>query len=212
MRSRIFTSVAIAVAGAAIAIAQSGAQQQQQKQEPQPPVFRTEANFVRVDAYPTRNGQPVLDLKAEDFDIFEDDKPQKIETFDHVLISPAGPEAQRSEPNTIDASRQAVANPKNRVFVLFLDTPHVSIDGAWHAREPLIRLIDRVLGPDDLIGIMTPRMSAADVTLARKATVMADGLRNIWPWGTRFTLIEDERDREYRRVIRCCIRRMSCRK
>jgi VWFA-related protein len=198
VRSRIFASFAIAVGGAAIAIAQSGAPpQQQQKQEQQPPVFRTEANFVRVDAYPTRNGQPVLDLKAEDFEVFEDDKPQKIETFDHVLISPAGPEAQRSEPNTIDASRQAVANPKNRVFVLFLDTPHVSVDGAWHAREPLIRLIDRVLGPDDLVGIMTPRMSAADVVLARKTTVMADGLRNIWPWGTRFTLIEDERDREY---------------
>ena len=198
MRSRIFASFAIAVGGAAIAIAQSGAPpQQQQKQEQQPPVFRTEANFVRVDAYPTRNGQPVLDLKAEDFEIFEDDKPQKIETFDHVLISPAGPEAQRSEPNSIEASRQAVANPKNRVFVLFLDTPHVSVEGAWHAREPLIRLIDRVLGPDDLVGIMTPRMSAADVVLARKTTVMADGLRNIWPWGTRFTLIEDERDREY---------------
>jgi VWFA-related protein len=198
VRSRIFASFAIAVGGAAIAIAQSGAPpQQQQKQEQQPPVFRTEANFVRVDAYPTRNGQPVLDLKAEDFEVFEDDKPQKIETFDHVLISPAGPEAQRSEPNSIEASRQAVANPKNRVFVLFLDTPHVSVDGAWHAREPLIRLIDRVLGPDDLVGIMTPRMSAADVVLARKTTVMADGLRNIWPWGTRFTLIEDERDREY---------------
>jgi VWFA-related protein len=198
VRSRIFASFAIAVGGAAIAIAQSGTPpQQQQKQEQQPPVFRTEANFVRVDAYPTRNGQPVLDLKAEDFEIFEDDKPQKIETFDHVLISPAGPEAQRSEPNSIEGSRQAVANPKNRVFVLFLDTPHVSVDGAWHAREPLIRLIDRVLGPDDLVGIMTPRMSAADVVLARKTTVMADGLRNIWPWGTRFTLIEDERDREY---------------
>jgi len=198
VRSRIFASLAIAVGGAALAIAQSGAPpQQQQKQEQPPPVFRTEANFVRVDAYPTRNGQPVLDLKAEDFDVFEDDKPQKIETFDHVLISPAGPEAQRSEPNTIDASRQAVANPKNRVFVLFLDTPHVSVEGAWHAREPLIRLMDRVLGPDDLVGIMTPRMSAADVVLARKTTVMADGLRNIWPWGTRFTLMEDERDREY---------------
>jgi len=193
---RIFASFAIAVGGAAIAIVQSSAQQQQQDQQ-QPPVFRTQANFVRVDAYPTRNGQPVLDLKAEDFEVFEDDKPQKVETFEHVLILPAGPEAQRSEPNTIDAMRQAVANPKNRVFVLFLDTPHVSVEGAWHAREPLIRLIDRVLGPDDLIGIMTPRMSAADVVLARKATVMADGLRNIWPWGTRFTLMEDERDREY---------------
>lgn len=196
MRRRILTSFAIAVGAAAIAIAQSASQQQQQ-QDQQPPVFRTQANFVRVDAYPTRNGQPVLDLKAEEFEIFEDDKPQKIETFDHVLITPAGPEAQRSEPNTIEASRQAAANPKNRVFVLFLDTPHVMIASAWNAREPLIRLIDRALGPDDLVGIMTPRMSANDVVLARKTSVVASGLRDIWPWGTRGSLIEDERDRQY---------------
>jgi VWFA-related protein len=177
-----------------VAIAQSSTSQQQ---EQQPPIFRTQANFVRVDAYPTRNGQPVLDLKAEDFEVLEDDKPQKVETFEHVLISPAGPEAQRSEPNTIEASRQLIANPKNRVFVLFLDVQHVSVEGAWHAREPLIRLIDRVLGPDDLVGIMTPRMSASDLVLARKTQVMADGLRNIWPWGERGTLMQDEREYQY---------------
>jgi len=69
VRRRLFTSFAIAVMGAAIPIAQSSTQQQQ-SQDQQPPVFRTQANFVRVDAYPTRNGQPVLDLKEEDFEIF----------------------------------------------------------------------------------------------------------------------------------------------
>ena len=83
------------------------------------------------------------------------------------------------------------------MFVLFLDTPHVSVEGAWHAREPLIRMIDRVLGPDDLVGIMTPKMSAADVVLARKTAVIADGLRNIWPWGERQTLLHDEREFQY---------------
>ena len=194
MRSRILGFLALAIGAGAIVVAQSGASQQPQ----QPPqVFRTEANFVRVDAYPTRNGQPVLDLKAEEFEIFEDDKPQKLETFEHVLISPAGPQSERSEPNSIGASQQLIANPRNRVFVLFLDGPHVSIGGSWHAREPLIRFVDRVLGPDDLVGIMTSTMSAADVVFARKTVVLADGLRNIWPWGTRQTLITDERDREY---------------
>jgi VWFA-related protein len=197
VRSRILGFLALAVgAGAgAIAIAQSNTSQQQPEKPPQ--VFRTEANFVRVDAYPTRNGQPVLDLKAEEFEIFDDDKPQKLETFEHVLISPAGPQSQRSEPNSIGASQQAIADPRNRVFVLFLDSAHVTLEGSWHAREPLIRFVDRLLGPDDLVGVMTPTMSAADVVFARKTVVLADGLRNIWPWGTRQTLIEDDRDREY---------------
>jgi len=156
VRCRLFASFALAVVCAAIAIAQGGSTPQPPQQEQKPPIFRTEANFVRVDAYPTRNGQPVLDLIAEDFEVLEDNKPQSIQTFEHVVVTPAGPQAQRSEPNTIEASRQLVANPRNRVFVLFLDVPHVSVEGAWHAREPLIRMIDRVLGADDLVGIMTP--------------------------------------------------------
>ncbi len=194
MRIRIFGFVALGIAAGAIGIAQQSSSQQQ---EQPPQVFRTQANFVRVDAYPTHNGQPVLDLKAEDFEVFEDDKRQKVETFEHVLISPAGPQAQRSEPNSIGASQQLIADPRNRVFVLFLDSPHVTVEGSWHAREPLIRFVDRLLGPDDLVGIMTPRMSAADVVFARKTVVLADGLRNIWPWGTRQTLIKDERDMDY---------------
>ena len=141
----------------------------------QPPTFRTEANFVRVDVYPTQGGKPVLDLRVEDFDVLEDGKLQSIQAFEHVVVSPAGPQSLQSEPNTIGAMQQRAANPRARVFVLFLDTYHVSVEGGWHAREPLIKLIDRVLGPDDLIGIMTPRMSAADVVLARKTEVMAVG-------------------------------------
>jgi len=36
--------------------------------------FRAEANLVRVDAYPTIDGKPVLDLAADDFEILEDDE------------------------------------------------------------------------------------------------------------------------------------------
>ncbi len=197
MGFRIFTSLALAIAGAALGIAQTASTPPPpQEQQPRPP-FRAEANFVRVDAYPTRNGQPVLDLTANDFEVFEDGKAQSVQSFERVVISPAGPEALRSEPNTIEASRQLVANPRNRVFVLFLDTKHVSVSGGWHAREPIIRMIDRVLGPDDLVGIMTSRMAATDVVLARKTAVMADGLRNIWPWGERYTYQPDEREAAY---------------
>src|SRR5688572_2438166 len=48
----------------------------------QQPVFRTGINFVRVDAIVTdRQGNPVVDLKAADFEILEDGKPQTIESF-----------------------------------------------------------------------------------------------------------------------------------
>jgi VWFA-related protein len=140
---------------------------------------------------------PVQDLKAEDFEVFEDGAPQAVQSFEHILISPAGPQEQRSEPNTIEESRQLAANPRNRLFVLFLDTPHVAVESGWQVREPLIRLIDRLLGPDDLVGLMTPKMSAADVVFARKTEVIASGLRARWPWGERGTTQLDDREKFY---------------
>ena len=69
--------------------------------------------------------------------------------------------------------------------------------GAWTIREPLIRLVERLMAPEDLVGIMTPKMSAADIVFARKTSVIEGGLRDSWPWGERHTLQKDERENLY---------------
>ena len=169
----------------------------QKPDQRQPPSFRTEANFVRVDVFATRNGTPVHDLKLEDFQILEDGTPQTVSTIEYVNVRTGAPQELRQEPNTIQESRDALKNPRARVFVLFLDVPHVTMAGGWTIREPLIRLVDRLMGPEDLVGIMTPRMSAADVVFARKTAVIEGGLRDRWPWGERHTLQRDEREHMY---------------
>jgi VWFA-related protein len=170
---------------------------QQQPQPPPQPVFRTEANFVRVDVYPLKDGRPVRGLELGDFEVFEDGVLQKVEAFEHVVVAPAGPQTTRNEPGSQRESLQAAANPRARVFVIFLDTPNVSLDGAHTINEPLIRLIDRILGPDDLVGVMTPAMAASQVVLARKTQVIEDSLRRNWAWGTRFSFVTDQRERAY---------------
>jgi VWFA-related protein len=199
IRALVATGV-LASGLAALAVAQS--QQQPPTEKPQeaqqPPRFRVEANFVRVDAYPLKGGQPVLDLKAEDFEIHEDGVLQKVEAFEHVVVRPAGPQSDRIEVSSQRESLQAAANPRNRVFVIFLDTPHVMVDSAHAINEPLIRLMNRILGPDDLVGVMTPAMAASQVVLGRKTQVIEDSLRRNWPWGTRFSVLRDEREEAYR--------------
>src|SRR5690242_17820049 len=106
----------VVVALAAAAVAQQPPQQQ--ASQPQPPTFRTEANYVRVDAYPTRDGAPVTDLTAADFEVFENGAPQKIEQFEHVMIRAAGPQETRVEPNTLAQARSMAENPRARLFVL----------------------------------------------------------------------------------------------
>ena len=173
------------------------AQSPSQQPPAQPPTFRSGSNLVRVDVYPTRDGQPVTDLSAADFEITEDGAPQKVESFEHVIIRPAGAQGDRVDPNTQREMLQAAANPRNRVFVIFLDAPNVSVTGSHDIAEPLIRMINRILGPDDLVGVMTPDMSASDVVLARRTEVTEEQLRKHWTWGGRFGLTRDEREQGY---------------
>jgi hypothetical protein len=192
-------AAALLVAGAAAAASRQPSRQT--PPEPQRPTFRTEANFVRVDVYPTIGGKPLLDLRKEEFEVLEDGRPQAIETFEHVRISAGSAPSERADPGSLEAMRQAAANPRSRIFVMFLDAPHVTSDGARNIGQALIRFLDRTLAPDDLVGVMTPWMSPSDVVLARKTQVVESGLRDA-SWGRRFTTAEDQREAMYKACYR----------
>jgi VWFA-related protein len=174
-------------------MAQTAAQQDPEQTQK----FRVGANFVRIDAYPLRNDKPVQGLTIADFEILEDGVLQKVETFEHVIVRTGGPQEERTEPSSQRESLAAVSNPRNRVFVIFLDVPHVSVPSAHAMNEPLIRLIDRILSPDDLIAVMTPEMSPSQIVFGRKTQVIADSLRTNWPWGVRQTFQLDKREEAY---------------
>jgi VWFA-related protein len=137
-----------------------------------------------------REGQPVEDLRLEEIDLLEDGAVQKIETFEHVMVRPAGPQETRVEPNTVAESRQMAADPRARVFVIFLDTTNTQVEGSANMRLPLVRFLDRVLGQDDLVALMTPEMAATDITFARKTTVISNIMQDEWTWGRRGSLVK----------------------
>src|SRR6266853_276763 len=174
---------AIALASALALLAVPAAQDQL----PQPP-FRAEANYVRVDVFPTRDGAAVPDLTAADFEVFEDKAPQKIEQFERVLIRAAGSAEGRPEPNTVAESRRAILDPRARVFVLFLDPAHVELGTSRQISQTLINFLNRLVGPDDYVGLMAPPMRGRDVTFGRKTVVIESLLRKEW-WGRRDEMV-----------------------
>ncbi len=165
-----------------------------QQGQPQPPVFRAEANFVRVDVYPTSGGKPVLDLKEEEFEVLEDGVPQKVQTFEHVVIQAPTvlDRAVAPEPNTVAQSREMVAESKARLFVLFLDSYHISREGAMNSRAALVRFLSRALGPDDLVAVTTPELPVDTVTFARRTESIEALLERFWRWSRRGALSEYE--------------------
>jgi VWFA-related protein len=176
--------------GVALAVVAAGLTLAAQAQPPQP-TFRTEANYVRVDVYPTRDGAPVSDLTAADFEVVEDKIPQKVEQFEHIVIRSAGDQEGRPEPHTVAESLAAVQDPRARVFVLFLDSRHVELGASRQIGRPMIDTLNRLIGPDDYVATMMTGMSARDITFARRTTSIEDVLKHDW-WGGRDRLILDD--------------------
>ena len=156
----------------------SQAQRQAVQQQPQPPpeeqpqqpTFRAEINVVRVDVIVTdRDGNPVTDLQADDFEVFEDDTPQTIDSFRlvHLTGTPEpGAEPARPIRSGFDEEREA-AREDVRLFAIFFDDYHVRSENAVRLREALINFISTQLGPLDMVSVMYPLTPLDAVQMTR---------------------------------------------
>ena len=133
------------------------------------PVFRTGINTVRVDVIVTdRQGNPVTDLKLEDFEIQEDGKPQKAETFRLVKIDTlTQPGYTQRTIRTRNDEETAAADENSRIFVFFLDDYHVRKETSMSVKRPVSEFIANQLAPSDLISVMHPLTPTDAVTLTR---------------------------------------------
>ncbi len=136
--------------------------------DPNQPVFRTGINFVRVDAIVTdRQGNPVSDLKQTDFEVFEDNKPQAVETFRLVKIDTIAPAYTQRSIRSRDDEETAASDENARIFVFFLDDYHVRLGTSMAVRRPLVEFIANQLSPNDLIAVMYPLTPVDAVVLTR---------------------------------------------
>lgn len=164
---------------------QQGQQQPQQQgqppDQPQPPTFRTQINVVRVDAIVTdKNGNLVTDLQPSDFEISEDNKPQKIDTFRLVRLDGGIKEAIKEPPREIrtdDDEEDEASREDVRLFAIFLDDYHVRRGASMAAREQLAKFVDTQLGPSDMIGVMYPLESTVSVRMTRNHSAVVKALQ-----------------------------------
>jgi VWFA-related protein len=151
----------------------------------QEPRFRGGTNLVRLDVYVSLDGVAVTDLTAADFEVLEDNAPQEVSAFELIRARAAGTAPTGAEPSSVAEMRSRLAQPDARAFVLFLDTLHVQLEGSSRSASPVGALLDRVVGPDDLVGVMTPEMSARNMTFSPRTVPIADMMRANWAWGER---------------------------
>src|SRR6188472_3165549 len=155
VRSLVVAAGICVLAGAGPGGRVRGQQPEQQPPPPQEPTFRTDASFVLTDVFVTADGKPVTDLTQADFEVKEDGVAQTIRSFEAVRHTGEAGALPRRNPSTVTEMRAMAADPRRRVFVVFLDTYHVTRAGSMIVRQALMTFLkSAAFGSDDLIAFM----------------------------------------------------------
>ena len=136
-------------------------------------VVRITTNLVQVDAVVTKNGKPIKDLKAEDFEIFEDGKPQTITSFTYVsnVSNTAGASAEPATTSSKDPNAPAAPNPPGptpsefgrRRIAFVVDDYGLTAQSMADVRRQMRNFIDQQLNPNDLIAIIRTSRAAREL-------------------------------------------------
>ncbi len=170
--------VVLAAAAATIAVAHA-----QQSPEQQRPTFRTGANIVRVDATVVdRHGNPVPTLTADDFVVFEDGVPQRIQSLKFVGATgfPAEGDEASLEIRSPEHAAAEAARDEVRVFLIFWDEYHIGgRASALRGRQALEQLVLTGFGPTDLVALMDQLTPLDAIRFTRDRRALADAIHHL---------------------------------
>lgn len=119
-------------------------------------VVRISTNLVQIDAIVTKDGKLVSDLKAEDFEIFEDGKKQTITSFSYISNLPATSPAVTGAADR-DKSVPAVPLKRDdprRTLAIVVDDLGLSAESMSQVRRQLRKFVNEQVQPHDLVAII----------------------------------------------------------
>ena len=127
----------------------------------QPPRFRVGVDAVRIDAVVTdRDGRTVADLTADDFEVRQDGKLQKV-TFAEFVPVTARAAAPGVSPARASADAPVVLPPPpvkredvQRTVAVVVDDLGLSFESLLNTQRALHAFVDRELRPTDLVALV----------------------------------------------------------
>ncbi len=120
------------------------------------PTFQTSVNFVDVDVTVANElGQFVTGLRADDFEVFEDGKPQTIQTFSYIELPVERQERLRFGGRPVPADVRSNRDVSSgRVYIILLDDLNVAPLRTAIVRRHAREFIERHFGPNDLAAVV----------------------------------------------------------
>ena len=133
---------------------------QQKPADDQDDVVKISTNLVQVDAVVTKDGKPVTNLTADDFEIYQDGKKQTITSFAYIsnvanvsaTTAPAAPRDKKAE--VPPGARPINPNEPHRTIALVVDDLGMSAQSIGMVRSQLKKFINEQMQPNDLVAII----------------------------------------------------------
>ncbi|RPI55546.1 MAG: VWA domain-containing protein [Acidobacteria bacterium] len=146
----------IALTLVAVALQSPFVKAQDPQQGPPSITFQVEVNYVDVDVMVTdEQGNFISDLAREDFEVFEDGKPQKVEMFSYVEIPIERDQRFALEDRPIPVDTHSNRQPfSGRLYVIVLDDLDVSAMRTAQVRKSAKEFVDRYMGANDIAAVI----------------------------------------------------------
>jgi VWFA-related protein len=122
-------------------------------------VVRITTNLVQVDAVVTKDGKQIRDLKAEDFEIFQDGKKQTITSFTYISNVPRTTTSTPADAKVADRDKSVPATPlkpgePRRTIAIVVDDLGLSAESMSNVRRQLRKFVAEQIEPHDLVAII----------------------------------------------------------
>jgi VWFA-related protein len=152
MTYRIILALLLAICTSLLVVGQS-------KPGDQDDVVKITTNLVQIDAIVTKNGKAVTDLKAEDFEIYEDGRKQAITTFAYISnvpngSTPAAPPAPAKGGTEVPPAGPIQRDVARRTVAIVVDDLGLSAESMASVRRQVRRFIAEEVQPNDLVAII----------------------------------------------------------
>lgn len=148
-----------------------------QGQDQAPQVFRASANLVEVDVMVhDSDNRFVAGLTRDDFEIFEDGEPQRVEQF--YLVAHEGGSVRAVNP--LDSTPDLTDARNRRLFVFLFDERHLSTESLLRIKTGVERFINTQFRTGDYGGIYSAGAMYRGRITADKIELLA-GLQQVQP-------------------------------
>jgi VWFA-related protein len=120
-------------------------------------VVRITTNLVQVDAVVTdKNGKPITDLKPEELQLLEDNRPQKLTHFSYIAAGTTEPAKPVDRDNKLPDIPPDRLRPEDvrRTIALVVDDLGLSFQSTHFVRRALKQFVDQQMQSGDLVAII----------------------------------------------------------